>query len=89
MQINCPHCGPRDVSEFTYHGDASRQRPASDNTDQDTWNLYVYGRDNPRGKHSEFWQHTGGCRTMLRAERNTLTHEFSAIHYAKDAGASS
>ena len=27
MRINCPHCGERDVREFTYLGDASLQRP--------------------------------------------------------------
>ena len=29
MMIPCPYCGDRDVSEFRYGGDASKQRPAA------------------------------------------------------------
>ena len=28
IRITCPHCGPRDQSEFSYAGDATRTRPA-------------------------------------------------------------
>ncbi|MFM8681042.1 MAG: sarcosine oxidase subunit delta, partial [Alphaproteobacteria bacterium] len=30
LQINCPHCGPRDETEFTYRGDATVARPGPD-----------------------------------------------------------
>lgn len=74
MQIPCPFCGSRDVREFTYFGDASRAIPAlSDGFD--VWAEYVWSRENPRGRHSEHWQHTHGCRQFLRVARDTLTHE--------------
>ncbi len=80
--IDCPHCGLRDQTEFTYGGDATRSFPGLDCTDMDTWNEYVFLRDNPRGRHSEYWQHTQGCRRFLRVERDTATHE---IHSVTDA----
>ncbi len=88
MRISCPHCGPRDLIEFTYQGDASRQRPDPASTDQEAWNTYVYDRTNPRGWHKEYWQHHGGCRTHLIVERNTETHEIRAVKYARDGGMS-
>ncbi len=84
MIIPCPHCGPRDSSEFTYFGDASRQRPALDNTDVEAWSAYVYERDNPKGPHQEFWHHLTGCRQWLVVERNTATHEVLSVIPARD-----
>ena len=81
MIIPCPFCGPRDLSEFTYHGDADNlaARPDQASTDQSAWNAYVYDRTNPAGEHAEIWQHAGGCRRHLRIVRNTLTHEISDV----------
>ena len=78
MQIECPHCGSRDLREFTYVGDASRQLPEL--SDEETvWGDYVYSRTNPKGDQSEFWQHSHGCRQFLRIMRNTVTHRISDI----------
>ena len=85
MLIPCPHCGPRDSAEFTYYGDASRERPALDNTDVEAWAAYVYERDNPKGPHKEFWHHLLGCRQWLVVERNTATHEVLSTASARDA----
>ena len=87
MRISCPHCGPRDLIEFTYQGDASRVRPDPASKDQEAWNAYVYDRTNPRGWHREFWQHHGGCRAHLLVERNTETHEIRLVKFARDGGA--
>jgi sarcosine oxidase subunit delta len=73
MLLTCPHCGPRDVTEFTYGGDANARQPA-DGASLEEWNAYVFLRDNPRGPHDEVWQHTAGCRRWIRVRRNTLTH---------------
>lgn len=74
MLLTCPYCGARDVTEFTYGGDANARQPAEDaSTEQ--WSAYVYLRDNPRGPHDELWQHTAGCRRWIRVRRDTLTHE--------------
>ena len=78
MLITCPCCGPRDVTEFTYGGDASVRRPASvgaDTLTDEQWADAVYLRDNPRGAHVEWWQHNYGCRRWIAVQRNTLTHD--------------
>lgn len=83
MLITCPYCGPRDAAEFIYQGDANRTRPDPASTDQSAWNVYVYERSNPAGEHSEFWQHSGGCRAHLVVTRNTLTHEIGETAFAR------
>ncbi|NMG41306.1 sarcosine oxidase subunit delta [Chelativorans sp. ZYF759] len=85
MIIPCPYCGPRDLSEFAYQGDATRTRPDPSSTDEAAWQRWVYERKNPAGWHREFWQHSGGCRAHLVVERNTLTHEIGKVALARDA----
>jgi len=84
MLITCPYCGPRDVSEFTYQGDANRIRPDADSTEQTAWNAYVYDRVNTAGDHREYWQHSGGCRAHLVVLRSTLTHQIESVRFARD-----
>ncbi len=78
MRIPCPHCGPRDVGEFTYGGDATLRRPDPENDDPEAWCAYVYLRANPMGAHEEYWQHTQGCRLWLKVRRDTLTHDIES-----------
>lgn len=85
MLIPCPHCGPRDVSEFSYQGDATRTRPELASTDMKAWYDYVYNRPNPAGPHREYWQHTGGCRAHLIVTRDTCTHEIHDVAFARAA----
>ncbi len=76
MLIPCPHCGTRPVEEFTFLGDASVNRPTTnDPASMDQWFDYVYLRDNPRGRFDEYVHHSGGCRAWLVVSRNTETHE--------------
>lgn len=79
--ISCPHCGARPKEEFSIRGDASIVRPALD-AGADAWFDYVYLRDNPRGRHSEYWHHSSGCRRWLIVERDTVTH---TVHSVRDA----
>ncbi len=81
LRINCPWCGPRNEDEFSYGGDASLERPADD-ASQDDWYDYVYTRDNPAGRHREYWHHVGGCRAWLVVERDTVTHEIFSVEPA-------
>lgn len=87
MQIKCPYCGSRDVSEFTYQDDANRTRPDPASTDTEAWNDYVYQRTNAAGEHREYWQHSGGCRSFLLVTRNTVTHKIASVEDARTAGA--
>ncbi|MFC6491190.1 sarcosine oxidase subunit delta [Nitratireductor sp. GCM10026969] len=83
MLISCPHCGTRDVSEFSYQGDAARTRPDPASADMKAWYDYLYNRPNPAGPHREYWQHTGGCRAHLLLTRDTLTHEILSVAFAR------
>ncbi|MGO7180911.1 sarcosine oxidase subunit delta [Rhizobium brockwellii] len=82
--ISCPHCGARPKEEFSIRGDAGLARPAPD-AGADAWFDYVYLRDNPRGRHSEYWHHSSGCRRWLIVERDTVTH---TVHGVRDAALS-
>lgn len=84
MRIPCPHCGLRDVREFTYLGDATPQRPDPDGADAvDRFNAYVYLRDNPAGTHRELWYHGAGCQAWLAVERDTRTHAIAGVRSYK------
>jgi len=84
MRIECPFCGERDVSEFTYLGDAGLQRPPA-SADGVAFYEAVYLRDNPAGPHQELWYHGSGCLSWLRVTRNTRTHEILAVRLAGEA----
>lgn len=78
MRITCPWCGSRPLSEFSYGGDASKARPKNpEKATLKEWHAYVYVRDNPAGRHKEYWHHSGGCRSWLVVTRNTVSHEIS------------
>jgi heterotetrameric sarcosine oxidase delta subunit len=84
LRIHCPYCGIRDETEFRYRGDASLERP-TDGAPLEDWHRHVYERTNPRGWHCEWWLHVGGCRSLLKVVRHTLTHEISAVGLPADA----
>ena len=73
----CPWCGPRADCEFHYGGDAGRQRPPREASD-DEWAQYRFFRANGKGPVRELWQHALGCGRWLELERNTVTHEVIA-----------
>ena len=79
--ITCPHCGRRPVEEFTIRGDATLRRPGPAATDK-AWTDHVFLRDNPMGRHKEFWHHESGCRRWLIVERDTVSH---VVHTVTDA----
>lgn len=90
MIINCPHCGPRCASEFTYFGDATPRRPtlmangdAPADADIDAVHDYVFIRENRAGHMHELWYHGFGCRAWIEVSRNTVTHEVLGARLAK------
>jgi len=79
MMIPCPCCGERDVSEFRYGGDAGKQRPARECSDAAWAHDYVFLFENPKGPHTEYWQHVLGCRRWFKLARNTATNEIGGV----------
>jgi sarcosine oxidase, subunit delta len=84
MRIQCPFCGERDETEFSYGGEAHIARPAADANDA-AWTQYLYFRENRKGVHAERWRHTQGCGQWFNALRDTATHRFMAIYGVTEA----
>jgi len=78
IRINCPYCGERDHSEFTYGGDADIKYPSLDASEK-KWTEAIFFRKNIYGKQLETWHHTNGCRMWLEVERSTQTHEIFSV----------
>ncbi len=72
--LACPHCGPRNASEFRYVGEL-RSRPDPNATSPAEWRSYLYVQTNPAGWVTERWYHRAGCRRYLVVERHTVTNE--------------
>lgn len=81
IRIDCPFCGTRDHTEFSYEGDATVEYPALD-ASQDDWFDAVFLRENPRGPHTEYWRHIYGCGSFLEVQRDTRTHEIHGVKIA-------
>ena len=84
LRIDCPYCGVRDHDEFSYFGDATKTYPPLDGEHHDQWVEAVFMRDNPKGEHTEFWQHTLACRRWLVVRRSTVSHDIVAVMPARE-----
>ncbi|HGL5073582.1 sarcosine oxidase subunit delta family protein [Burkholderia multivorans] len=80
LLIECPWCGLRAESEFSYGGEADIVRPIDTEklTDRE-WGDYLFMRENTRGLHREQWNHAQGCRRWFNAERDTVTYQFRSV----------
>ena len=76
--LPCPHCGPRNASEFRYLGE-TKDRPDPATTDPAEWRAYLYTKTNSAGWTSETWLHALGCRAFFTAERHTVTNEIRTV----------
>ena len=81
LLIDCPWCGPRDETEFSYGGEAHIARPTdTDKLSDEAWANYVFLRSNPKGVHRERWFHAHGCRRWFNLARHTVSHEILAVY---------
>lgn len=75
VHIPCPHCGPREYTEFSFGGelrDISSPDPSSDFE-------RVFLRENAAGIQVERWFHALGCRRWLTIRRDTVTNEVHGL----------
>lgn len=78
MLITCPYCGPRNETEFQYGGEAQVAYPSDPYALSDAeWARYLFYRSNPKGRFTERWVHSVGCRKWFNAIRDTATYEFT------------
>lgn len=81
MLVPCPHCGPRNETEFHYGGQANVSYPEDPYALSDAeWARYLFYRENPKGPFAERWVHSMGCRRWFNAVRDTVTYEFLDGH---------
>ena len=90
LLIPCPWCGERAETEFSYGGEGGISRPLDPYALSDAqWADYLFMRKNPRGPHSELWNHSQGCRRWFGVRRDTVTYKIDASFelHADDKGA--
>lgn len=81
LLIECPWCGAREQTEFSYHGEAHIARPADpDALSDEEWAAYLFARKNPKGVHYELWMHAFGCRRFFQMARNTVSGEMYGVY---------
>ena len=81
LLIECPWCGKRDESEFSYAGEAHIARPLeTEKLSDEAWADYLFMRKNPKGLHREQWLHAAGCRRYFNVERDTATYKISGSY---------
>ena len=81
LQIECPFCGKRNLTEFSYGGQAHIPRPQNIGSISDAeFARYLFVRKNPIGVHQERWNHAMGCRRWFNAVRHTVTDQFWATY---------
>ena len=82
LQIECPWCGARDESEFSYGGEAHIARPLDPDALSDAeWADYLFMRTNTKGLFREMWNHASGCRRWFNVERDTVTYEIKSVYH--------
>ena len=85
LLIECPWCGTRDQTEFSYHGEAHILRPEDPSACSDEqWGDYIFFRSNPKGLHRERWMHAHGCRRWFNVLRDTHSDEVLASYRPGD-----
>ncbi|MBG6183094.1 sarcosine oxidase subunit delta [Arthrobacter sp. CAN_A214] len=81
LLIPCPHCGPRDETEFHYGGQAHVPYPKNPaELDDRQWAEFLFYRDNTKGAFAERWLHSTGCRQWFNMLRDTVTYDIQAIY---------
>ena len=88
LLIQCPWCGARAETEFSYGGEAGIVRPPDPDALSDAeWADYLFFRANPRGAHRELWNHAQGCRRWFGVERDTVTYRIERCYELNPAKA--
>ncbi len=78
--IECPYCGAREESEFSYGGEAHIARPDPATATDEEWGDYLFKDVNTKGVYLERWVHTHGCRRWFNVARNTATNEILKVY---------
>jgi heterotetrameric sarcosine oxidase delta subunit len=76
FHIECPNCGPRPCSEFSYNGEV---RPLADpGASEQAEIARLWLRRNVDGPQRERWFHAAGCRRFVTITRDTRDNRILA-----------
>jgi len=79
LLINCPYCGERDQSEFSYGG-RIRNYPALDSSASiETWHRAIHLHDSSQTPIGEYWHHECGCEQWIEINRDVDSHEMTPV----------
>lgn len=85
LTLTCPYCGVQaDETELSAGGEAHLIRETV-GSDDETFEGYLFMRDNPKGVHLERWRHAYGCGKWFHAARCTMTLQVFGTYCAQDA----
>lgn len=87
LLIRCPYCEEdRPELEFRHAGEAHLVRPtAAEEVDDETFEAFLFLRDNPKGPTFERWRHVHGCGRFFNAVRDTVSDRFVVTYKAGEA----
>ncbi|GHF45081.1 sarcosine oxidase subunit delta [Seohaeicola zhoushanensis] len=81
--LECPYCGVKaDETELSAGGEAHLKR-FGPGADDESFEGYLFARENPKGVHFERWRHSYGCGKWFHAARNTATLEVYGTYPAQ------
>lgn len=83
LTLKCPYCGVQaEETELHPGGEAhlTRHGPGSDD---DSFESYLFLRENPKGVHVERWRHAYGCGKWFHAARCTTTLDVFGTYSAQ------
>ena len=81
LLIECPWCGKRAETEFSYGGEGGISRPQDPYALSDAeWADYLYARNNHHGLHRELRNHAQGCRRWFEVERDTVSYRIEGSY---------
>ncbi len=83
LLLTCPNCGLAvEETELAPGGAAHLTRAGADASDE-TFEEYLFLRDNSKGPHLERWRHAYGCGKWFLAARDTATLEVFGTYPAQ------
>ncbi len=83
LLLRCPYCGvDADETELTPGGEAHLTRVGPEGSDE-SFEAYLFQRQNPKGVHFERWRHAHGCGKWFHVARCTATLEVFGTYSAQ------
>ncbi|MFP4327696.1 MAG: sarcosine oxidase subunit delta [Paracoccaceae bacterium] len=81
--LECPCCGVMAEETELHPGGEAHLKRHGPGSDDESFEQYLFLRENPRGVHFERWRHAMGCGKWFHAARCTVTLEVFGTYPAQ------